>query len=169
MRKWLMAIAGLIGLAVGIVIWMNQTYFYTPFSYPDGVVAEHTYSFKDFKRPVSIYVEKRDFSSSETPYLYSKRMTDTEVVRELLGHLDRAKEVEDMINPDAVYDESNIHYRIFVLGNLYEGRDRQLFVMRYGEGQDSFHIESNRYFELTPEFKDSLNQFYQMVEWRPWP
>ncbi|MET3504918.1 hypothetical protein [Halalkalibacter oceani] len=169
MKKWLIAIGGLIVLAVGVVIWMNQNYFYTPFSYPDGVVAEHTYSFKDFKKPVSIYVEKRDFSSSDTPYLYSKRMTDEEVVGELLGHLDRAKEVEDLIDPDAVYDESSIQYRVFVLGNLYEGRDRQLFVMHYGEDQDSFHIETNRYFELTPEFKNSLQEAYQTVEWNPWP
>lgn len=168
MRKWLSAMTGLIVLAAGVIVWMNQTYFYTPFSHPDGVIAEYTNSFRDFKKPVSIYVEKRDFSSAKTPYLYSKRMTDEEVVGELLDHLDRANEVAHRSEPDAA-DESNIHYRVFVLGNLYEGRDRDLFVMRYGEGQDFFHIESNRYFELTSEFKASLNQFYQTVEWNPWP
>lgn len=147
MKKWLIPTAGLIVILIVAIIWMNHKYFYTPFTYPKDLVNEYTHSFKDFKKPIQIYVEKQD-PSAEYTHMYSKRMKDEKIVSRLLTHFDRATELEH-ISMDNYVDElpeNDISYSVFVLGRLDEGRDRDLLIINYSEELHYFYLNNNRFF-----------------------
>ncbi|WNF38766.1 hypothetical protein RJD24_10230 [Bacillaceae bacterium IKA-2] len=171
MRKIRIVFIGLILLLILSFVYINQTYFYNPFTFPEGNIAEYPhYSFTTFKKPMVIEAIKRDTDGERSFYHY---VTDEKDIKSLLkqfdeahkhlGYYDNERYISELIEDRGA--EYTLIFRQVKKWDDDLAQGRILIQFSFFENNDVIEISGHHFYKLEEDFKENI---LNVLSEEPW-